>query len=573
MASMLPSSADDRPAVWLRAAIPPSGGSFEIGWIGGNPKLPEPFVWPTSRARNLDFLCQINCACLPGSLWNGLGPKSGWLAFFCDHASSQTAIIWAPQLGPERLNDQGWSKDGTALHRLNDRFAEFLGPPPAWPLRVVEPTNFESPVPHPLRRRQNQRAHVELAAPENHPFDRRSLIALLSVAMFESEHRLVRIRKSRREAELNSLPPPDELLAAIDDMMRTADHLKEAIAADAARQPTDHIRWMTHRELLIRLRLAKDEISLQTGQNFHKATADFHVGDHVGAQSLLDRKTLMPGTTERRLYDELTERIRSLRDDLNTDSNVPQSSDTLTWRIYRHDFPVDWAAYAERIRRIGRLRYRLWADLGGNHNLDWTPRNKTHEQAIVQAGLWRKWASDERKRVTSRRESGRSEMLRRDEAKKDEAEEFHRKIQAIAASVSDLPPDHVFVPEAWTPVYRLFDDAPERTMSWNWETYFRIRSELAKPLYAVNPAALKPDIRESLEARWASEAEQATIQLGGVPRGEVSRRLKHILLQFPTNELTNHSWRGNDLVVSIDDDDLARGAFDNAANAGSYFDY
>src|SRR3546814_9625075 len=44
--------------------------------------LPAAAPWPTIDGREGDFIAQIACADLPPMLWDGLGPRTGWLAFF-----------------------------------------------------------------------------------------------------------------------------------------------------------------------------------------------------------------------------------------------------------------------------------------------------------------------------------------------------------------------------------------------------------------------------------------------------------------------------------------------------------
>jgi len=61
--------------VWLRAVLPTRRGATEIGWLGGNPRLPDPFEWPSRDGQPYQFLCQIGCASLPPGLWGGIGPR------------------------------------------------------------------------------------------------------------------------------------------------------------------------------------------------------------------------------------------------------------------------------------------------------------------------------------------------------------------------------------------------------------------------------------------------------------------------------------------------------------------
>ncbi|SDF60658.1 protein of unknown function [Bradyrhizobium brasilense] len=94
-----------------------------------------------------------------------------------------------------------------------------------------------------------------------------------------------------------------------------------------------------------------------------------------------------------------------------------------------------------------------------------------------------------------------------------------------------------------------------------------LRSEIAKQLYADDPDAVISAARHPLETNWAFDAEQATLQIGGPPRGWCADFIENkpnsvMLLQFPSNNLTHFRCGDvSDLVVSISRSDLARHDF------------
>lgn len=53
-------------------------------WVGGLPELPEDMDWPQFDGRPASFLAQISLDGLPDTLWQGLGPRHGWLVYFTD---------------------------------------------------------------------------------------------------------------------------------------------------------------------------------------------------------------------------------------------------------------------------------------------------------------------------------------------------------------------------------------------------------------------------------------------------------------------------------------------------------
>src|SRR5690606_41894101 len=62
--------------------IPPRDAIHTRSWLGGRPRLPQTEQWPRIEGVRADFLAQIARADLPRDLWNGLGPREGWLAIF-----------------------------------------------------------------------------------------------------------------------------------------------------------------------------------------------------------------------------------------------------------------------------------------------------------------------------------------------------------------------------------------------------------------------------------------------------------------------------------------------------------
>lgn len=158
--------------VWLRAAIPARPVTIEGSWMGGYPKLPDPFQWPSRGGQPYQFLCQINCASLPRELWGGLGPRSGWLAFFTALAGPIGAkVIYAADLGPERRNENAWLRSATYLRGIDDRYSALLAPPAAWGLKSVLPHGDESCIPSRTRPLPIVGERISIATPEYQPVD------------------------------------------------------------------------------------------------------------------------------------------------------------------------------------------------------------------------------------------------------------------------------------------------------------------------------------------------------------------------------------------------------------------
>lgn len=71
-------------------------------WLGGAPAMAEHIPWPQIDGRNANFLAQICCADLPDDLWDGLGPRDGWLAFFIHPTDYAVRVLHLDEMGPWR---------------------------------------------------------------------------------------------------------------------------------------------------------------------------------------------------------------------------------------------------------------------------------------------------------------------------------------------------------------------------------------------------------------------------------------------------------------------------------------
>ena len=71
-------------AGWCRLD-PVIGPSVDAtSWIGGLPEMPEDVAWPEVDGRPSVFLAQIAMKDLSPNVWDGTGPKDGWLLFFIE---------------------------------------------------------------------------------------------------------------------------------------------------------------------------------------------------------------------------------------------------------------------------------------------------------------------------------------------------------------------------------------------------------------------------------------------------------------------------------------------------------
>ncbi|MCW2318553.1 uncharacterized protein YwqG [Rhodoblastus acidophilus] len=89
---MKPKVSDNLASVILKRQIPIRFDEAPRSWLGGLPMMPKGTEWPRDReGAPLHFVAQIACADLPAALWNGQGPRKGWLLLFVEILKFQQA--------------------------------------------------------------------------------------------------------------------------------------------------------------------------------------------------------------------------------------------------------------------------------------------------------------------------------------------------------------------------------------------------------------------------------------------------------------------------------------------------
>lgn len=125
----------------LRPAFPQRVTS---SWVGGQPMLPTRTDWPTHEGKPMRFLAQIGLEDLPDTLWQGLGPRRGWLVVFAAWDTDCEVVI-RHVTGPvaERTQPEG-VKNAWLFNMAPDALRAVLGRaanvPPRWFLEpITEP--------------------------------------------------------------------------------------------------------------------------------------------------------------------------------------------------------------------------------------------------------------------------------------------------------------------------------------------------------------------------------------------------------------------------------------------------
>lgn len=104
-------AADVRMALILKRQIPIRFEEPPRSWLGGLPMMPKHTPWPRDgEGMALHLLVQVSCADIPAELWNGLGPRYGWLLLFIngaklsedyDFENGEIQVLHTEELGVE----------------------------------------------------------------------------------------------------------------------------------------------------------------------------------------------------------------------------------------------------------------------------------------------------------------------------------------------------------------------------------------------------------------------------------------------------------------------------------------
>jgi len=162
--------------------IPPRDAIHTRSWLGGRPRLPQTEQWPRIEGVRADFLAQIACADLPRDLWNGLGPREGWLAIFGHPDTTAATALHLPEAGPPReppaAPGEAWFSPYGAL-RLGNLAALAVRAFPEWPVDLVpadgRPSD-EATAADPLAGQD-----YDIADPAFHPFDWGAMLAMATL--------------------------------------------------------------------------------------------------------------------------------------------------------------------------------------------------------------------------------------------------------------------------------------------------------------------------------------------------------------------------------------------------------
>lgn len=175
----------DRAAVRLVPQNPPRDAIFRKSWLGGRPHLPAGSEWPRVDGNDGDFLAQIACDELPPALWDGLGPRTGSLAFFANPDSGAVTALHivgdgVPHDPPRPVGSAYFHPYGVDAADLMPLAIRAF---PEWPVDIVAvaPDAADPRDAATIDAAALLAADYDIADPAFHPFDWPSMLALADI--------------------------------------------------------------------------------------------------------------------------------------------------------------------------------------------------------------------------------------------------------------------------------------------------------------------------------------------------------------------------------------------------------
>ncbi len=162
--------------------IPPRDAIHTRSWLGGRPRLPEAIEWPRIEGVPADFLAQIACADLPADIWDGLGPREGWLAIFGHPAKAAASALHLPETGPPceppTVPGEAWFSPYGAF-RLGKLSAFAVRAFPEWPVDLVpaDADEFDEAAADDAQTGRD----YDIGDPAFHPFDWDTMLAMAAL--------------------------------------------------------------------------------------------------------------------------------------------------------------------------------------------------------------------------------------------------------------------------------------------------------------------------------------------------------------------------------------------------------
>jgi hypothetical protein len=561
----------------LHPIVPLAAGENYRSWLGGCPHLPEPFSWPQRDGKPLHFLGQIDCAALPPDIWGGLGPRTGWLAFFVGMAERICAeVIHAPQLGPKRTPPA--KSRFYFLPSMLGAVPEVYDEIPHWPVDVVAwadgaPDPYQSIVKNPALHPE-----IDLGQAQFQPYDWDTFLALLKTAKASALHNIeFNTQYLRSSLARTSLPKPD--LAVREQVLDAATQMRERFEKINKSRPFDQDLWQPFAQEVAAWRKAMGAAHLEEDRHLSgKSRSLAFYADELLAVCA-GRLTRHPVVA--RKLKRISERASVLSSDAELDALLKEvhkdnPPDGMIWPAFEKKFPEQWRRRADELNEMESVLYDAEVILrpvecrppypNGSARGPWggsDPFGNSYPESWEEAG----------QRVDRLVGAAQDNLHRLSQQNPDLAPRLQRCRDAIAANEqierslaalvgkADVLRAAPFLVTQWVDALTMVQAPEIGERHWTTE-YDAVRYRLAALAYSRDPASLPDTVRSYFEARWNNDRNYEIASMGGLPHGWSYDMLENVdtrvmLLELPTSNMFGWQWGDvNNVVLSLPADEL-----------------
>jgi hypothetical protein len=566
----------------LRPIVPLAAEADYSSWLGGAPRLPDPFSWPQRDGKPLYFLGQIDCAALPRGIWGGLGPRTGWLALFVGMADRICAeVIYAPQLGPTRTPPA--QSRFYFLPSMLGAMPEVYDEIPQWPVEVIAYAEGDSDPCQPLLKNPALHPKIDLGQAQFEPYDWDTFLALLKTAKAAVSYNIeFNTRCLRSDLARALLPKPD--VAVRKRVLNAATQMRERFEKINKSRPFDQELWQPFAKEVAEWRKVMAAAHLEEDRHLNSKcrSVAFHADELLAVcAGSLARHPVIAGTLKR-----ISERASSLSSDaelsaLCLEVHKDNPPDGMIWPAFEKKFPEQWRKRADELNEMynglcdaevilrpvecrppyanGQARGPWGGNdpFGNSYPASW-------DEATQRVDRYVGAAQDSLDRLSKQnpgpapRAQGYRDAIAANEQIEQGIAILISKIDALRAAP--------FLMTQWADAFAMVQSPEIGEPYWTSE-YAAIRYRLAALAYSRDPGSLPDNVRPYFEARWKNDRNYEIASMGGLPHGwsyDMSENVdtRVMLLELPTSKIFGWQWGDvNNVVLSVPVEELRRNIY------------
>ena len=555
---------------FCRPALRPGKTDPSTGWIGGYPYLPLSVKWPHKNGVPYEFLCQINLSALPKNVWGGIGPRKGWLSFFIltEERRFDIMAVYSKTLGEARQEVHGWRKASSAYSYIKEEYDPFINPPVSWPLVRLYESDPETAIPTGTRKQYINDSEFSIDDFRLQPLDWQQLELLIESARLGSE---IWLKFYQKKIDINVMkrqPHVNEQVVTSDKLIRNLTYLEEKYKAISSSQPFTIDTWLNDHDVMSHL------LEFYSGGGYRLITygngkLDKATDELFGSESETTRAIKMFLEEKRLILEDFSKKFTSPSESLK---KYPKPYGPLNdWIEFKAQNPVIWNDFYQKLMKLIQTQFEI--GIQHFHILIQATQRPDVIEKLCMGNIPENWDM----LLENIRSRKLDELKRQEQTKKDDPEgakqivtqllQFETTLNKIRQQISIDSKTHPFNRSQWRGCMKplLKTNLP----GYLDREYPVVRSKLtAENCYHLLPT-LEPELQDYFRQKWQHSAENATLQVGGLPRGWGHGFVENIkksvmLIQIPTNTLIGLNYGDvSDLIIAIPKADLKRRKFSN----------